>query len=185
MECLVGDLLDIASIQTGLLKVTFEAADAVVVANEALDNFQVQATANGIALLLETEASSVFTHFDPGRILQVLANLLSNAMKFTPRGGRVVLRVETIENEVLFSVIDTGPGIPEDQLKEVFGRFVQLGNSPARSVGLGLYISNCIVKAHGGRIWANSEIGAGSTLSFALPIDTAEGARPAWSPSRA
>jgi signal transduction histidine kinase len=106
--------------------------------------------------------------FDHERILQVLANLLTNAIKFTPAGGRILLRVEPVGQDVCFSVADTGPGIPSHQLESVFERFWQARSEDRRGLGLGLFISKGIVEAHGGRIWAESQPGKGSTFSFTL-----------------
>ena len=100
----------------------------------------------------------------------MLGNLLSNAVKFTPRGGSVVVHVEDRGAEVLFAVSDTGPGIPGEQLEAVFERFVQLTKNDRRGVGLGLYISKCIVEGHAGRIWAEDGSDGGSTFSFTLPV---------------
>ena len=107
--------------------------------------------------------------FDPARILQVLINLLSNAIKFTATGGKVTVHAEPSATEVCLSVTDNGVGIPADKLETVFLRFLQL-NSDRRGLGLGLYISKCIVLGHGGRIWAESELGAGSKFCFTLPL---------------
>ena len=96
---------------------------------------------------------------------------MSNAIKFTPRNGRVVVRVEPVENDVRFSVSDTGIGIPADKLEAIFLRFLQV-TTDRRGVGLGLYISRAIVQGHGGRIWADSTLGAGSTFSFSVPISS-------------
>jgi signal transduction histidine kinase len=103
----------------------------------------------------------------------VLTNLLSNAIKFTPAGGRIVVHVEPVGDDIRFAVRDTGVGIPTDKLEEIFGRFVQIQNDQ-RGVGLGLYISKCIVLGHGGRIWVESAMGAGSAFYFTLPrhVDT-------------
>ena len=108
--------------------------------------------------------------FDPARILQVLVNLLSNAIKFTPTDGKVVVRVERLGDEIRFAVSDTGEGIPTDKLEAVFERFLQVKPNDRRGVGLGLYISKCIVQGHGGRIWAESRMGHGSTFCFTIPI---------------
>ena len=107
--------------------------------------------------------------FDPARILQVLSNLLSNAMKFTPAQGRVAVRLSRVGDSVRFAVSDTGMGVPTDQLEAVFERFVQLTKNDRRGVGLGLYISRAIVEGHGGRMWAEKAPGGGSTFSFTLP----------------
>jgi signal transduction histidine kinase len=107
--------------------------------------------------------------FDHERVLQVLANLLSNAIKFTPAGGRISFRVEPVGPDVRFSVADTGSGIPSHQLEAVFKRFWQARSEDWRGLGLGLYISKGIIETHGGRIWAESQLGKGSTFSITLP----------------
>lgn len=170
MSRLIGDLVDIASIEAGRLAVTRQMSDPAPVVMEAVDTFQVQAAKRGIELVVEMVTPSMSAAFDPARILQVVINLLSNAIKFTAVGGRVVVRVERIGDEISFSFSDTGIGIPADQLEAVFERFLQITKNDRRGVGLGLYISKCIVKGHGGRIWVESTIGAGSTFCFTLPV---------------
>jgi len=119
----------------------------------------------------------VEAQLDGGRILQVLANLVSNAIKFTPAGGRVSIRVVADRNDIQFSVSDTGIGIPDQALSAVFERFRQLSKD-RRGLGLGLHISKCIVEAHGGRMWAESVVGVGSTFHFVLPASpAAQGSR--------
>jgi len=102
----------------------------------------------------------------------VLANLLSNALKFTPPGGSVVVRVEHVDDDIRFSVTDTGAGIPDDKLEAVFDRFVQLTKNDRRGMGLGLYIAKCIVQGHDGRIWAVRQGADGTTFCFTLPVST-------------
>ena len=170
MNRLVGDLVDIASIEAGKLAVTPVLGDASQVVRDAVDTFQAQASAQGISLLAEIAEPLLPVEFDPGRILQVLVNLVSNAVKFTPAKGRVVARLECPGDEILFAVTDTGTGIPADQLVTIFERFPEVTKNDNRGVRLGLYISSCIVQGHGGRIWAESTVGAGSAFYFALPI---------------
>ncbi len=170
MNRLIGDLVDIASIEAGVLAVAREVGDPAHVVAEALEAFQAQASAHSVSLVAEITPVPVLARFDPARILQVLTNLLSNAVKFTPTNGKVVVRVERVGAEVLIAVSDTGPGIPSDQLEAVFARFVQVTKSDRRGVGLGLYISRSIIQGHGGRIWAENRIGEGSTFSFTLPV---------------
>jgi signal transduction histidine kinase len=171
MNRLIGDLVDVASIEAGSLAVTREVVDPGPIVTEAVDTFQAQATAQGVTLLAELVPPLSVVALDPARILQVVTNLLSNALKFTPRGGTVVVRVERIGEDIRFSVIDTGVGIPRDKLEAVFVRFLQVQPNDRRGVGLGLYISKCIVQGHGGRIWAESNDGGGSALHFTLPVD--------------
>jgi signal transduction histidine kinase len=173
MNRLIGDLVDVASIEAGKLAVTREVADPTQIVTEAVDTLQAQAAASGVSLVVEIVPSSSLAAFDTARIFQVLINLLSNAIKFTPANGRVVVHVERIEDEICFAVSDTGPGIPTDKLDAVFERFLQVTKNDRRGFGLGLYISKNIVQEHGGRIWAESRIGEGSTFCFTLPIHVA------------
>ena len=170
MSRLVGDLVDVASIEAGALAVRREPSDPAQVVIEAVDTFQAQAAACEISLVAETVAPLPRTQLDPARILQVLTNLLSNALKFTSAGGSVVMRVERVADELCFSVSDTGIGIPADKLEAVFDRFLQVNANDPRGVGLGLYISKCIIQGHEGRIWAESKLGEGSRIRFALPV---------------
>ena len=124
---------------------------------------------NGVSLRIEAPAGRVPAHFDHARILQVLSNLVRNALQFTPSGGAITLRVAAEPHGCRIDVSDTGAGIPADELQRIFERFHQVGNTDRRGLGLGLYISKAIVDAHGGRIWAESEIGRGSRFSFTLP----------------
>ena len=169
MNRLIGDLVDLASIEAGVLAVTREPADPSHLVAEAVESFHAQAATSGISLVSEVVPPLSHVAFDSARILQVLVNLLSNAIKFTPRGGTVRVRVECVGPELRFAVRDTGVGIPTDKLEVVFERFVQLARNDRRGVGLGLYISKCIVQGHGGRIWAESGPGEGSTFAFSLP----------------
>ena len=169
MRRLVGDLVDVASIDAGKLAVTCEVADPAGVVSEACETFASQAAETNISLVREVVPPLPLAAFDAARILQVLCNLLSNALKFVAAGGTVTVRVERVEDDVLFSVSDTGDAIPADKLEAVFDRFVQLTKNDRRGVGLGLYISKSIVHGHGGRIWAENRPGLGSTFCFTLP----------------
>jgi signal transduction histidine kinase len=173
MNRLLGDLVDVASIEAGVLAVRREVEDAALVVTEAVDTFQTQASAKKISLTAEIVPPLPIVSFDAPRVLQVLVNLLSNAIKFTPPNGKVVVGVERVAHELRFAVKDTGEGIPRDKLEAVFERFLQLAENDRRGVGLGLYISQCIVQGHGGRIWAESRLGEGSTFCFTLPIQAA------------
>jgi signal transduction histidine kinase len=136
---------------------------------EAAATFEPVASAKGITLLSESAEPSVQADFDHDRIMQVLANLLTNAIKFTPGGGKVSIHVGRAEGKALCRVSDTGMGIPGDMLESVFERFWQVGKNDRRGLGLGLYISRCIVESHGGSIWAESKLGEGSSVFFTLP----------------
>jgi signal transduction histidine kinase len=172
MTRLVGDLVDVASIHAGKLAVAAEVGDPTPLVLEAVETFLPQAAAGGVALLTEIVQPSSTVAFDPARLLQVLTNLLSNALKFTLAGGTVVVHVEDAGADMRFTVSDTGPGVPNDQLEAVFNRFVQVTQNDRRGVGLGLYISRAIVEGHGGRIWAENRVGGGSAFYFTLPMQT-------------
>lgn len=169
MNRLIGDLLDVASIEAGRLTVDPRSEDAIRLVRETVEAFQPSASAKGVSLDSEVARDSLLARFDHERILQVLANLVSNAIKFTPEGGRISIRVEPADEEVRFSVTDTGVGISDEKMGRVFERFWQALESDKRGLGLGLYISKCIVEAHGGRIWGESSPDAGSRFFFTLP----------------
>jgi signal transduction histidine kinase len=174
MNRLIGDLVDVASIEAGALAVTREVGAPTAVVTEAVDAFQVQAAAAGVSLAAEIVPPVPLAAFDAARILQVLTNLLSNAVKFTPPPGKIAVHVERVGDEIRFAVHDTGVGIAADKLEAVFVRFLQVAANDRRGIGLGLYISKAIVQGHGGRIWAESQVGQGSTFCFTLPIHGAE-----------
>lgn len=169
MNRLIGDLVDVASIDAGRLSITPARGDSTTLIAEAVDTFQAAAGAAGITL--ETEmVDPVAADFDRERMLQVLANLITNSLKFTPRGGKIWCRGKRIGDELHFAVSDNGGGIPPNMLEAIFERFWQVGKNDRRGVGLGLYISKCIVEAHGGRIWAESTVGQGCSIWFTLPV---------------
>jgi signal transduction histidine kinase len=171
MNRLIGDLVDVGSIEAGRLAVSPQRGDAAALIRECLDAFQPSAAAKGIVLTAEMKQGPVLARFDHDRMLQVLANLLSNAIKFTNEGGRISISVAVTAPDVCVCVSDTGAGIDSGQLDAIFERFWQVAAGDRRGLGLGLFISKCIVETHGGRIWATSEIGKGSKFFFTVPGD--------------
>jgi len=169
MTRLIGDLIDVTSIDAGKLAVSPTSQDLCALVAEAVATFEPVAAAKRISLVSESTEPSILADFDHDRIMQVLANLLTNAIKFSSEGGKISIRVEPAEGKALCCVGDSGPGIPGDMLELIFERFWQAGKDDRRGLGLGLYISRCIVEAHGGTIWAESELGEGSRLYFTLP----------------
>lgn len=169
MNRLIGDLVDVASIDAGKLAVTPAQGDSSLLVVEAAETFQGAAAAKQISLETELLERPLEGKFDHDRMLQVFANLITNSIKFTSEGGKIWVRGVRAKNELHFSIRDTGSGIPGNMLEAVFERFWQLGKNDRRGLGLGLYISKCIVEAHGGRIWAESTHGEGSTFWFTLP----------------
>jgi signal transduction histidine kinase len=107
---------------------------------------------------------------DRHRVLQVLSNLIGNAMKFTPAGGMITYRAEQQRTEVLFTVADNGPGIPKENLGDIFNPYWQAKRTARLGAGLGLPIAKGIVESHGGRIWVESEPGKGTKFFFTLPV---------------
>jgi signal transduction histidine kinase len=172
MGRLLSDLVDVASIDAGKLSVSAERGDVIALIDEAADMFRAAAAARGIALMTQVEASSLVARFDHDRMLQVLGNLIANAVKFTERGGAIVISGEPAGDKLRICVRDTGAGIASDMLENVFERFWQVGKNDRRGLGLGLYISKCIVEAHGGTIVADSTLGTGSRFCVTLPAAT-------------
>ncbi|MEO8143910.1 MAG: ATP-binding protein [Betaproteobacteria bacterium] len=170
MDRLIGDLVDVASIDAGKLAVVSVKADTASLVAEAADAFQPSAVAKSISLESDGAGPCIEAEFDHDRMLQVLANLITNSIKFTPGGGAIRIFRELAGNGVRFCVSDSGPGIAENMLEAVFERFWQVGKNDRRGLGLGLYISRCIVEAHGGRIWVESELGKGSHFIFQVPL---------------
>ncbi|MEQ1729545.1 MAG: HAMP domain-containing sensor histidine kinase [Vicinamibacterales bacterium] len=175
MARLVGDLVDVASIEAGKMAVARAVGDPTEVVGEAVETFQAEAAKRSISLTADIEPDVPPIAFDAPRILQVLCNLISNALKFTPVNGSIVVRMERVDDNIVGRVSDDGAGIPDDKLEAVFDRFVQLTLQDRRGVGLGLFISKCIVRGHGGRIWVENRVGGGSTFSFTLPVEATAG----------
>jgi signal transduction histidine kinase len=173
---LVDDLRTVALAEAGHLSLQREPADPAALAQAAVSQFQAQAEAAGVALNVETASGMPTLLLDHQRIGQVLSNLLSNALRHTPRGGRVVCRVVGDRERVEFRVEDTGSGIPPEALPHIFERFYRADGSRARAeggTGLGLTIAKQLVEAHGGRISARSEPGRGTAVVFSLPVRAA------------
>lgn len=168
---LINDLLDLERIDAGhilLRRVPCSVADLL---DQAADAVRMVADAADVSI--EVAPTDAYVYVDPDRIVQVLVNLIANAIKFSPpQHGTVWLEVERGHREVVLRVRDQGRGIPAAKLEKIFERFAQVEQSDAREkhgTGLGLAISSSIVKQHGGQIWAESTVGVGTTLCVALP----------------
>jgi signal transduction histidine kinase len=184
MNRLVNDLIDVAAIHAGQLAVVPDQVEVAKLLRETVEAFGQAAAAKGVTLDTELPEVPLHANLDEGRILQVLANLVSNAIKFTPANGKVSIRLRPSANEIHFSISDTGIGISKDELPGVFERFRQV-RKDRRGLGIGLHIAKGIVEAHGGRMWAESELAAGSTFHFALPVESisrTQGLPPGLSP---
>ena len=171
MERLIADLLDFGSFEDGRLRVSADAHDVRALLHRAVELFEPVASGKRLALVAELPDAPLTASYDEHRILQVLSNLIHNAIKFTPEGGSIRISVTRDGNDYVVAVADTGIGIPQTELTTIFQRFRQLDGTDRTGLGLGLYISMWIIEAHGGRIWAESRIGAGTTFYFTLPVD--------------
>lgn len=169
MNLLIGDLVDVVSMDAGRLAIRAEAGDAATLLAEAVNVHALAASDKQLALEVEVIKPPLEADFDYERMLQVMCNLLSNALKFTPPGGTIKVRGQCSENALEVVVSDTGSGIPADEMEDVFERFWQVGENDRRGLGLGLYITRCIVEAHGGSIRLESTPGEGSVFSLSIP----------------
>jgi signal transduction histidine kinase/CheY-like chemotaxis protein len=181
---LLGDLVDIASIEAGRLSVEPRRVDPIVVISRALDLFEMSAGGRSLRLADGVPDTLPAVIGDEQRILQALANLLANALKFTPPEGVITLGATAVAGAVQFSVSDTGPGIEADHVVHIFDWFWRASHERAeRGTGLGLAIAKGIVEAHGGRITVDSTPGHGATFSFTVPLAPQSQARlPALAP---
>ncbi len=170
---LIQDLLDVERMAVGKLTLHYEEHDVSEIIEQAVEQFQGSAVAKGITL--EAKPEDVCRHVvcDRSRVMQVLSNLIGNAIKFTQAKGHICVscaRIGPEGNEVQVSVSDTGEGIGPEKIKTIFERFSQINNQDRRGIGLGLYIAKMMVEEHPGRIWVESKLGEGSTFHFTLPF---------------
>jgi signal transduction histidine kinase len=169
---LINDVLDLAKIEAGRMELKFSEVSIPDVLRSGVTMHGERASRGGIALELAMEPDEITVQADERRVRQVVFNLLSNAIKFTPREGRVDVSARLTDGVVEVAVTDTGPGIPPDDLDRIFEEFEQGARSPgngADGTGLGLPLSRKFVELHGGRLWVESTVGAGSTFRFTLP----------------
>ena len=142
-----------------------------------IDRMRVQAEAKQQTLEVDIPSSLPSVAIDARRIGQVVSNLISNAIKFTPKEGTIRVSARQRDHQIVVSVADTGPGIPQEHLVKIFDRFWQTPGTKQKGSGLGLSIAKGIVEAHGGTIWAESQMGKGSSFFFTVPLadlDTTE-----------
>src|SRR4051812_42608271 len=173
MSNLIEDLLTAAKAENGRLPVDLRGEDVASIVDEAVQESIGAAEEHSLVLESRVPRELPQASCDRGRILQVLANLLGNAVKFTPAAGRVSVDVSRRGAFICFSVSDTGAGIAAPQLPHVFERYWQKKEDRRRGSGLGLYIAKAVVESHGGEIWVESEPGRGSTFSFTVPLASA------------
>lgn len=169
MDSLIRDLLDVTRIEAGRLKVEAAPSNVRDLLTDALGTLNPVASQKSIELKLETDHDLPEVLADRERIRQALSNLIGNSVKFSPSGSTIDLQARRGEDGVVFTVRDHGPGMNDEQLSHAFDRFWQSRRTDREGAGLGLAITRGIIEAHGGRIWAESLVGEGSTFSFTLP----------------
>jgi PAS domain S-box-containing protein len=168
---LIDSLLDMGRLEAGDTELNKASVNIDMVVQEAIDQIEPFALSKRQALSVEVAPDLPRASADRDLILRVLTNLLDNAIKFTRRGGDIMLGVELGEDEVVFTVSDTGVGIPPEYRHRIFDRFLRLENADGvKGTGLGLAFCKLAVEAHGGRIWVESEEGQGSQFKFTLPV---------------
>lgn len=171
MRRLIEDLLDVTRLEGGKqLPIERVALDVEPLVTEANDLFKAQAAESSISLAAHVAPDTPPVYADRHRVLQVLSNLVGNAMKFTPPGGAVSVEAKRHDGTVLFIVSDTGPGIPRENLNDIFNPYWQGKRAERMGAGLGLPIAKGIIESHGGTIWVESEQGRGTKFLFTLPI---------------
>lgn len=170
---LTNSVLDLSKMESGMMTYSFQLIDLAPLIHQAIKELTPLWEAKKIALEMEGMDSLPRLKIDRERILQVFRNLIGNAIKFTPRGGTIVIKSQSLNKTIHVSIADTGPGIPEEKLEKIFDKFHQGPDAQGgliKGTGLGLSIVKHIVMAHGGRVWAENRLGKGSLFTVALPV---------------
>ncbi|MHA1793422.1 MAG: PAS domain S-box protein [Promethearchaeota archaeon] len=170
---LINDILDLSKIEAGKMELTCSKFSVPVMLEKSLNMFKEKSLRHDITLQLSLEENIQEIFADETKIRQILFNLLSNAMKFTPDGGKIGVDVKKVDDSYFFTVWDTGIGIAKEDIPKLFKPFEQLEGALSRNyegTGLGLYYSKMLVELHGGSIWVESEVGKGSKFTFSIPI---------------
>jgi signal transduction histidine kinase len=170
MDRMISALLDVERMAHDKLVLTPARIDLRGLLQECMDISAPVVATKSFSMITRPSAHALLADVDHDRILQVLSNLIGNALKFTPPGGIIELEARQQETFAVISVTDNGPGIAEEAQAHIFDRFSQLQLNDRRGLGLGLFIAKWIVEAHKGRIWVTSQVGKGSTFSFSLPL---------------
>jgi PAS domain S-box-containing protein len=175
LSLLINDLLDLAKLEAGKMNVQLGPNSIEKVIADSIEGLNAWATAKSVTLANKADTNLPQVKIDPDKIVQVLNNLIGNAIKFTPTDGTITVNAKTNnDNQVVVSVQDTGVGIAQNELSKVFDKFYQTGERVATDVsgtGIGLSIAKEIVQLHGGRIWVESQDGQGAKFSFTVPLN--------------
>jgi PAS domain S-box-containing protein len=167
---LIENLLAASKLQAEGMRLNLDDVNLPVIVEQSIERFQTQTTHH--TLSADFQENFPIICGDATRLRQVLDNLISNAIKYSPKGGAITIRGTYDDKSVLMTVSDQGPGLPPDQLDRVFERFYRVDNAltnNTQGTGLGLYLAHAVITAHGGRIWASNNPGGGATFSFILP----------------
>jgi PAS domain S-box-containing protein len=175
MDKMIGDLLDMAAIQAGRLRIESEDTVAVDLLNEIVELHEPLAAEKGLKIIRDFDVEGVHLFCDRDRIQQVFSNLLVNAKKFCRAGDVIFVQSKVTDKHATFAVQDTGPGIAPDELPRIFEAYWSGERGKKNGAGLGLFIARAIVSAHGGELTVVSRLGEGTTFSFTLPIAGLEG----------
>jgi signal transduction histidine kinase len=169
---LINDVLDLSKVEAGQIELEVAPFSLREAVERGVVMVRERASKNGVALAAEIEPEVQVVSGDERRIRQILFNLLSNAVKFTPAGGRIDVSARLVDGEIQLAVADTGPGIAPEDVDRIFEEFQQtdVGAQHHEGTGLGLALSKRLVELHGGRIWVESEVDAGSRFVFTLPV---------------
>ncbi len=184
---MVEQLQDAVRLESGRFAVDARVVEGAALLQEAAESAELEAARRGVRLRWRSPVGDpLYVLADPKRVVQILANLVGNALKFTPEGGVVDAHAQRDGGVVRFSVIDSGPGIPAAELPGLFNRFHQTRGNDQKHKGLGLGLSICkgLVEAHGGRIWVESLPGAGCGFNFTIPAALADEPAPSPAPSK-
>jgi signal transduction histidine kinase len=170
MNRMIQDLLDVARLEAGTLHIQPQRVAVSKLFADVLEMMRPIAESQGQTMDTVADEALPAVHVDSERTIQVFSNLIGNAVKFTPVGGLIVLKAERMGDKVRFAVVDSGPGIPPEQLPDIFGKFWQAQKSDRRGIGLGLTIARSIVEAHGERIGVESRLGEGTEFWFTAQV---------------
>jgi signal transduction histidine kinase len=171
---LINEVLDLSKVEAGQVELEITPFPLREALESGVVMVRERARKDGVQVTLAADTHVDVVEGDERRIRQVIFNLLSNAVKFTPAGGSIDVASSRLDGEVRVSVVDTGPGIPPEDLERIFEEFQQtdVGTARREGTGLGLALSKRLIELHGGRIWVESELGKGSTFTFALPLES-------------
>jgi signal transduction histidine kinase len=167
---LVYEILELTKLESSIGRIRFEKFEARKLAEHISKKFSIQAKENNITLLIEDESGELKINGSYDNVISAIENLVANSLRFTPKGGKIIVRFSKAEENLLIEISDTGIGISPDNLKKIFDKFIQIDDSAPGSLGLGLSIAKEVIELHNGEIKAFSELGQGSTFQIKLPV---------------